>query len=207
MTNPLDKLNLRPFEKRLVVGVAVVIFIVVNAVFVFPYFGQWGRVQQRMVEAREKLSKWQSVAAEEPRIKKLVDELTKQGQAVEAEEQVFQFRSTIETQARQNGVNIVQSGRVSAQTNQFFVEQTQTIALQSGEQQLVDFLYTLGSGNSLIRVRDLGLRPDPPRQSLSGTVTLIASYQKKTPARAAPASRKTASASTPALATVTSIAK
>ena len=67
------------------------------------------------------------------------------------------------------------------------MELTQPISVQSGEAQLVDFLYNLGSGNSLIRVRDLTLRPDPPRQQLSGTVKLVASYQKNPPKKAAPA--------------------
>jgi hypothetical protein len=51
----------------------------------------------------------------------------------------------------------------------------------------VDFLYKLGDGNSLIRVRSLSLRPDAPRQNLGGNITLIASYQKKPSARSAPA--------------------
>src|SRR5947207_93916 len=157
MTNPLDKLNLRPFEKRLVVGVAVVVFIVVNAVFVFPHFSDWGNVQGRMGEAREKLKRWQGVAAEEPTIKRKVDELQKEGYSVAPEEQTYQFTDTILRQAQQSGVNIMNKGRISSQTNQFFLEQSQTIAVQSGEQQLVDFLFNLGSGNSLIRVRDLGL--------------------------------------------------
>ena len=210
MTSPLDKLNLRPFEKRLVVGVAVVIFIVVNAVFVFPYFGALAKADFRMEQAREKRAKWQSVVDEKDKITKLVNELSKQGSAVEAEEQVYQFKSTIESQARNSGVNLLVSGRVTPQTNQFFVEQSQTISFQSGEPQLVDFLFTLGSGNSLIRVRDLEVGPDQPRQNLNGHVTLIASYQKKTPAKGAAAPRKTAAAESsplPNIATVTPIAK
>ena len=50
----------------------------------------------------------------------------------------------------------------------------------------MDFLYNLGSGNSLIRVRDLALHPNPPRQALSGNVKLVASYQKNPPKKAAP---------------------
>ena len=50
----------------------------------------------------------------------------------------------------------------------------------------MDFLYSLGSGNSLIRVRDLTMRPDAPRQQLSGTVKLVASYQKNPPKKTAP---------------------
>ena len=105
MTSPLDKLNLRPFEKRLVVGVAVVIFIVVNAVFVFPHFGALAQADFRMEQAREKRAKWQSVVDEKDKITKLVNELSKQGSAVEAEEQVYQFKSTIESQARNSGVS------------------------------------------------------------------------------------------------------
>ena len=47
MTSPLDRLNLRPFEKRLVVVVAVVVFLVINAWIVFPHFSDLGKVQQR----------------------------------------------------------------------------------------------------------------------------------------------------------------
>ena len=57
----------------------------------------------------------------------------------------------------------------------------------TSEAQLVDFLYKLGDGNSLIRVRALSLRPDPPRQNLGGNITLIASYQKKPSVRPASA--------------------
>ena len=38
MTSYLDRLNLRPFEKRLVVGVGAVLFVVLNAWFVVPHF-------------------------------------------------------------------------------------------------------------------------------------------------------------------------
>ncbi|HLH56497.1 MAG TPA: hypothetical protein VKY92_23125, partial [Verrucomicrobiae bacterium] len=80
---------------------------------------------------------------------------------------------------------------------------SQSLSVQAGEQQLVDFLYDLGSGNSQIRVRDLSVRPDPPRQQLVAQVKLVASYQKKPTARpagrpAAPApTRATASQGTP----------
>jgi hypothetical protein len=55
----------------------------------------------------------------------------------------------------------------------------QTVAIVSGEQQLIDFLYNLGTGNSLIRARDLSVHPDQPHQQLNTTITLVASYQKK----------------------------
>ena len=54
----------------------------------------------------------------------------------------------------------------------------QNINVLATEEQLVDFLYKLGSGASMIRVRDLELQPDPPRQHLSANIKLVASYQK-----------------------------
>ncbi len=65
------------------------------------------------------------------------------------------------------------------QTNDvFFVEQVQNINVLATEEQLVDFLYKLGSGSSMIRVRDLTLQPDPPHQRLAADIRLVASYQK-----------------------------
>ena len=56
----------------------------------------------------------------------------------------------------------------------------------------MDFLYRLGAGGSLIRVRDLSLSPDPTGIKLSSQITLVASYPKAaSPAKAAtPPSRQ-----------------
>jgi hypothetical protein len=49
------------------------------------------------------------------------------------------------------------------------------------DQQLVDFLYKLGSDASMIRVHDLELQSDMVRQHLSADITLVASFQKNPP--------------------------
>ena len=36
--------QLRPLERRLVVGVAVVLLIVLNAAFIWPHFADWGKL-------------------------------------------------------------------------------------------------------------------------------------------------------------------
>jgi len=46
------------------------------------------------------------------------------------------------------------------------------------ESQLIDFLYKIGSGASMIRVRDLELQPDALHQRLNANIRLVASYQK-----------------------------
>jgi hypothetical protein len=78
---------------------------------------------------------------------------------------------------------IINNSRANSRTNESFVEQTQQISVQSGEPQLVNFLYNLGNGNSMIRVKDLSLRPEANRMSLGGTITLVASYQRNLAAK------------------------
>ena len=187
MTNPLDRLNLRPFEKRLVVGVAAVLFIVLNAWFVFPHFSDLAQAVDRRADALKKLDRWQVEINQEPTYKKQIRELESEGQSVPAEDQQNQFSRAIQMQQAQSGVNITSTSKQTVRTNQFFLELTQQVSVESGEAQLVDFLYNLGSGNSLIRVRDLALHPNAPRQALSGNVKLVASYQKNLPKKAAPA--------------------
>jgi len=187
MTSYLDRLNLRPFEKRLVVGVGAVLFVVLNVWFVVPHFSDLSQAQDRRVQALEKLKTWQIEMDQKVKYEAGINKFRQEGLEVPPEDQQNQFARAIQDQQVRSGVGIQQFGRVTTQSNQFFLELTQPISVQSGEAQLVDFLYNLGSGNSLIRVRDLTLRPDPPRQQLSGTVKLVASYQKNPPKKGAPA--------------------
>ena len=193
MKNPLDRLNLRPFEKRLVVVVAAVLFVVLNAWFVFPHFSDLTQAQKQRAEALEKIGRWQVEINQEPSYRKQIRDLESEGQAVPAEDQQNQFSRAIQMQQAQSGVNITSTSKQTVRTNQFFLELTEQVSVESGEAQLVDFLYNLGSGTSLIRVRDLALHPNPPRQALSGNVKLVASYQKNPPKKAAPGANPAAS--------------
>ncbi|MEI7936405.1 MAG: hypothetical protein WCK27_06930 [Verrucomicrobiota bacterium] len=192
MTSYLDRLNLRPFEKRLVVGVGAVLFLVLNAWFVVPHFSDLNQARDRRVQALEKLKTWQIEMDQKVKYDAGINKFRQEGLEVPPEDQQNQFARAIQDQQVRSGVGIQQFGRVTTQSNQFFLELTQPISVQSGEEQLVDFLYRLGSGNSLIRVRDLTLRPDAPRQQLSGTVKLVASYQKNPPKKATPATSSAA---------------
>lgn len=70
-----------------------------------------------------------------------------------------------------------------------------TVSVVAGEAELVAFLHALGTGDSMIRVRDLSrLRLDPTQTKLQSTLTMVASFQKK-PKTVAPPSRP----STPAV--------
>jgi hypothetical protein len=183
--------NLRPFEKRVVVGVAAMFFVVMNFWFVFPHFSDLSKLRGRMATAQAKLATYQTVIEKKANYERLIASFQGKG-AVEVprEDQANQFSRTILMQAGQSGVAVPSNGKMLSTTNQFFLELSQSIGVQSGEKQLVDFLYNLGSGEtSQIRVRDMSLHPDPPRQQLQATVKLIASYQKTATKAAAPGAR------------------
>ena len=194
MTSCLDRLNLRPFEKRLVVVVGAVLFVVLNMWFVFPHFSDLGDAHKRRGDALDKIKRWQPEIDQDQKYKDGIKQFAKEGLDVAAEDQDARFASAIQDQQARSGVGIQSFGRTTQQTNQFFLELTRLISVQSGEAQLVDFLYNLGSGNSLIRVRDLALKADGPQQQLVGTIKLVASYQKTPPKRAVPGTNPPAGA-------------
>jgi hypothetical protein len=174
----LDSLNLRPFEKRLVVVIGLLMFFVLNLWVVVPHFSDWGKVQFRMNKARRTLATFEAEVRQMPVYQARVRELGSENANVPLTEQQLHFANTREAVAAQAGVTISSAARVTTRTNQFFLELTQSINLLCTEEQLVTFLHNLCAGNSLIRVRDLSLRPDAPRHRLNAGVKLAASYQK-----------------------------
>lgn len=181
--------NLKPFEKRVVAGFSALFFIVLNFLFVIPHFSDLGTVHERMADAQRKLVRYQTEIAKTNVYLAELRKYERENADVPAEDQSLQFANAVNAQAGQSGVHILSNSHINTQTNQFFLEKSQTLSVQSGEEQLVGFLYNLGSSNSQIRVRDLSVRPDPPRQQLVAQVKLVASYQKRAPAR--PAGRPT----------------
>lgn len=191
MKTYLSKLN--PGERRFVVGVGLVFFLVINIFWVWPHFSDWGVIQGRLDAATKTLAVFDEMFQKTNGLAAEVEKMQRAGANVMLEDQAVSFMRNIIAEAGQNGVAIGGTGRLITRTNNpFFLEQIQTINVASGEKPLVDFLYNLGSGDSLVRVRDLSLRPDPQHQQLQATITLIASYQKN--AKAPPAAAKSAPA-------------
>jgi type II secretory pathway component PulM len=170
--------QLRPLERRLLVGVLLALFLVVNFLFVWPYFGALDDLARRRDAAENKLAIYQKAINLSASYAKLVKQLEGQGEAVAPEDQANDFLSLINSQSAQSGVGIVTTSRQITRTNQFFVEQIENITVNATDAQLVDFLYKLGSGGSQIRVRDLELQLANPPQKLNGNIKLVASYQK-----------------------------
>jgi Tfp pilus assembly protein PilO len=178
--------QLRPGERRLVIGVGVVLILVVNYVYVWPHFSDWGRLTDRLDSARTRLTLYQTAVKQKPDLEKSVKHYQTEGQFVALADQAVNFMRSIQQQASASGFGIQDYSPSIMRTNDaFFVEQQQTIRFTATEEQIVDFLYKLGSGPSMVRVRDLELQPDSPHQRLNANIKLIANYQKNpTPATA-----------------------
>jgi hypothetical protein len=158
-----------------------------NYWFIWPYFSEW----DIMVRERTKLEGQKQIyfkeVSKKSTLEKLLKDLEGAGGQVLPEEQANRVQQGITAAAATNGVNL---GRVSPQiaslrmssskdTN-FFDEQIVIVDLTSKEEGFVNFLYALGSSDSMIRVRDMSrLRLDNSGQNLSASVTFIASFQKK----------------------------
>src|SRR6266705_3172408 len=106
MTSYLDKLNLRPQERRLVIFVAVVVFVALNWFFVRPYFGELGRTQQRMTDAQKNIKKFNDEIQRRAIYQKQKDELSQQGSPIPTEEQATSLTSEVNRQAGVAGVQV-----------------------------------------------------------------------------------------------------
>ncbi|MDQ6632704.1 MAG: hypothetical protein M3Y82_13275 [Verrucomicrobiota bacterium] len=188
----MDRFNLRPQEKRLVVGIFVVVFIVLNIWLVWPHFKDWNLTRAAKVKTKENLAKYRKEIAQSPQYETRLKKLADQGAQVLPEEMAIQLRRTVENKARESGLipSGINPGPKSAagRTNEFFEEQSLNMNfVNTGDKELIDFLFNLSAGTSMIRVRDLSVFPDPSRIKFQGNVTLIASFQKKPVAKMAAA--------------------
>jgi hypothetical protein len=175
--------RLNPTERRFVVGVAVVFFLVINIVWVWPHFGDWSATRGKMDDASKKLVLFESGTNLIPGLQKEIERYQNQGLLVPSGDQAVNFVRLIQSQAAMSGVipeSMTPTRQPNDTNNPFFENQVENLTMQCGEKQLVDFLYSLGAGsNSLIRVKVLYVQPDPSHQRLSTRLTLMASYQKK----------------------------
>ena len=177
--------QLRPLERRLLVGTLVALFLVINLLFVWPHFGDLDDLARRRHAADDKLALYNKAIALSTGYEKLLRQYESQGESVAPEDQASSFLGIIEGQSAQSGVGIVTTSRQITRTNLFFVEQIENITISATDSQIVDFLYKLGSGGSMIRVRDLNLQLANPPYKLNGDIKLVASYQKAAPKKSA----------------------
>lgn len=195
MSSVFEQLNLRPFERRLVVVIITVLFIATQVFFVWPRFKDLDKVQRDIQKAADLLAKYQAKVATLKSLKQKEDELRGQGSDIPTAEAAIQLLKTAQQQVVRSGVQVQNYNPGSARglrNNDFFEETTLGIAFNNtGDKELLHFLVAISGDTSLIRVRDLNLKPDPTGSRLMGNLTLVASYQKPpAPGKAAAANPK-----------------
>ncbi len=200
MNSFLEQLNLTPQERRIVVAIVVVVFVVLNLLLVFPHFKDLKAVQTELDDTRTNILKWNKAIALDcdpgsNGYKVILTQLERQ-QGGGIVNQQIQLQRTVSDQAFKTGVSVSEIRPVnsaSANTNSFYDEQSVKISFACQEAQLVNFLYNMGNDPAMIRVQELSLRPaDANRYRLIGDAILTANYAKQ-PATNAP---KTAPAAT-----------
>ncbi|HEY6228961.1 MAG TPA: hypothetical protein VI282_17710 [Verrucomicrobiae bacterium] len=203
MTNPFDQLNLRPQERRILVIVGLIIFVVLNFLLVTPLFGQLGQSEFALEKSKRTLDKYEKEIAKTPNLERIEARLKQEGGTVLSEE--LQLQRIVNNQAIAASVQVSRSDPVLrpqfGRTNQFFEDQGLRIDFTSGGKELVDFLVGMASANSMVHVHDMTLRPVAGGTRLGGNVVFVASYQKKN----APATTAIASGSAPRPATKTNV--
>ena len=187
MKSLFDKLNLGALERRIVVGAMLVLFIVVNGMFVWPQFKDWNKVQLEIKKARATLNDFQKEVDQLPKLQKKESDLKGEGGAQLASAEIaLALMRVVEPKVRAAGVNVMSYNpgqSLNTSTNSYFEEQTLRISFQNtGDAELLKFMVSLGENNSTIRIRDLTVKPDPTQMKLMGELTMVASYQKPAPA-------------------------
>ena len=191
MKSLFDKLSLGALERRIVVAALLVLFLVLNAMFVWPHFQDWNKVQLEIAKTRELIAKYQKEVDQLPRLEKKETELKGQGGAqLASSEMALALMRTVEAKVLASGIVVVNRipGQGAQNASAYFDEQSLRLSFQNtGDAELLKFMVALGENNSTIRIRDLTVKPDPTQMKLMGELTVVASYQKpSSAAKAAP---------------------
>ena len=185
MESIFDKLGLRPAERRLLVGVGVVLFIVLNVYLVWPHFSDWKRLRGEIAALRSTLATYQAEQARLPEYEAKEAALKGRGPKITTAEMGLALIKLVQPKAARAGINVVQwnpSSGATSRNSEFFDEHVLRITFRNtGDEELLKFLVSLGDGDSVIRIRDLTIRPESNKMKLTGNVTMVASYQKALP--------------------------
>lgn len=176
--------QLKPLEKRYAVFGGMLVFLMFNYFAVWPHFKDWTADNVRIEKAEKQIAIYQDEIRHKPEYQRKINDLQADGTtSVPEEDQAIDFVRFLTGRAVNNQVVISSQGTLVTRTNDFFLEQQMGISVQATETNLVNFLYSLGAGNSMMRVRAMNLHPDPSHQQLTAGITIVASYQKKTKMR------------------------
>ena len=87
------------------------------------------------------------------------------------------FGASIFAETAKAGLVVKSCSKVSSKTNGALAELRQSLAVESTERQLLDFLGNLAATNSSLRAQSLSLRPTPDRTRLVATLAIAGVYR------------------------------
>ena len=176
-----DSLNLRPGERRLIVFVAIITFVVLNYLFVWPHSQKWEISLKELDDAKAKLVDYQATVAELDQTSKNLTDVESGGATLLSDAESEHLLRTIQNETTKHQVNVQRYDGQSVNalgTNNLFIERVLPIQyINTDDTNLVSLLVSVGSGDSLIRVRDLTISTDPSRTKFHGRITFVASYR------------------------------
>ncbi len=169
--------QLKPQERRWLMVIGCIVFVTMNYFFVWPHFKEWSANAARMSAARENMAKYSAEIAHQNDYVHKIHTISPEEQNIAPEDQAVHFEDGFRDKAVENGVQIQSTSRPSTRPDDFTIEQRTTIQVLTGEKNLVDYLYSLGSSGSSVRVESMSLRPvDLNRYQLHADLTLVESY-------------------------------
>jgi len=179
MIEVMDRVGIRPRERRSVILLLLGLLVVGNVVWMF--------MGPELLSLQGSLKDFEEKNAALADLPKLIKEVEKEVQTLETEtggvtdgRQAQKLMEEIESKARRSGLNFTrsrgQSG--SSRKNQDFEEAKRTVSFQSGLIDLVEFLKNVSEGKSMIRVSNMTIMPTTDRKQLKVDLTFTASYPK-----------------------------
>ncbi|MDB6056176.1 MAG: hypothetical protein JWO95_20, partial [Verrucomicrobiales bacterium] len=145
--NFLDSLNLRPHERRVVIVVGVIVFVVLNAWFVWPHFSDASKALATINKGRlDWTNQYEKIQMNirPGGTKAQIDSLMKEqgsGASLEGSREI-QLQRKVQEKAPQYGITVMQYTDTPAtayntgKTNAFFEERSLRISVQCGESNL-----------------------------------------------------------------------
>jgi len=179
MIEVMDRVGIRPQERRSVILLLLGLLVVGNVVWMF--------MGPELLSLQGSLKDFEEKNAALADLPKLLKEVEKEVQTLETEtggvtdgREAQKLMEEIESKARRSGLNFTrsrgQSG--SSRKNQDFEEAKRTVSFQSGLIDLVEFLKNVSEGKSMIRVSNMTIMPTTDRKQLKVDLAFTASYPK-----------------------------
>ena len=180
MIEALNRIGVRPQERRSVILLLLGFLVVGNVVWLFMGPELLG-LQTSLKDFEEKNKEMAVLPDLVEKLENEVKTLTTETGAVTDGRHAQQLVKNIDSKARRMQLNFTRSkelGSSSRKKNQDFEEAKRQVTFQSDLIDLVVFLKKIADDKSMIRVSKMDIKPTRDRQNLAVDLTFTASYPK-----------------------------